>query len=97
MKVLAASGRLYRVLLPNGASGYVSANSVTSAEQTLQHQTAFDIQTIKDTPTEDAPTMEWINPGEEFFILAKYEEYWLVRTQQDRTGWLQIPHVQPSE
>lgn len=97
MKVLAAAGNRYRIQLPDGVSGCVPAGSVTPAEKTLHRQAAFIRQTVKETPAQDATTMEWVRPGEEFFILGRYEEYWLVRTQQGSTGWMQITQTSSSD
>jgi hypothetical protein len=91
MKVLAAAGSMYRVLLPDGVSGYVPARSVEPLERALQEQTAFGTLAIMEIPEGNAATIEWVATGEEFAILGHYAEYWLVRTQNGSTGWLPIP------
>jgi len=91
MKVLAATGNRYRVLLPDNRTGYVFADSVESSSETLEHQTTSFSQNIIEAPRADAATIESIDAGEKFSVLAKFEEFWFVKTQQGSRGWLQIP------
>ena len=46
---------------------------------------------VKDSPNKDAATVESINGGAEFWVLAEFEKFWLVKTQQGNLGWLQMP------
>ncbi|MCK4932293.1 MAG: M23 family metallopeptidase [Candidatus Aminicenantes bacterium] len=96
MMVLAAAGKKYRVRLPNGKSGYIPASSVESIEQTLEHQAVSFSQPIKESPREDAAAIELVRAGERFSVLAKYREYWLVKTRQGNIGWLQVHEAAPS-
>ena len=91
MKVLAASGNMYRILLPDGLSGYVPIHSIESVEETLEIQQADTIQEVKAAPMEQAIIVEEINGGEEFSILGQFDGYWLVRTHKENVGWLMIP------
>lgn len=91
VKVLAASGDRYRVLLPEGRSGYVRADSMEPLTETLDLQTASLSQKIREAPRADAVVIESIGTGEEFSVLAKFEEFWLVKTPQGHRGWLEIP------
>ena len=90
MKILAAAGRMYRVLLPDGITGYILARNVESIDETLELQEAHNHQAVKASPVEEAAAIELIDVGDEFSILAEFEGYWLVRTQHGSTGWLQI-------
>jgi len=93
MKVQAASGNTYRVLLPDGLSGYVSSRHIELAAETLEIQQADAGQEIKAAPMENAVIVEEINGGEEFSILAQFAGFWLVRTHKEKVGWLMIPAV----
>jgi hypothetical protein len=90
MKVQAASGNMYRILLPDGLSGYVPFHSIESAEEILEIQQAEIEQKVKAAPMEQAVIVEEINGGEEFSILGQFDGYWLVRTIQERLGWVMI-------
>lgn len=91
VKVLAASGSRYRVLLPDTRSGYVNAEDVESLNETLGHHSTSSYHAIKEAPREDAATIESVGAGKEFAVLAKLEEFWLIKTQQGSVGWVQIP------
>jgi len=97
IKVLAAAGNRYRVLLPDNRSGYIFTDSVESLNETLEHQVISFSHAIKEAPREDAATVESIGTGEEFSVLAKFEEFWFVKTQQGNRGWLQIPTALSTE
>lgn len=91
MKVQAATGNMYRILLPDGLSGYVPSQSIESVEDILDIQRAEDVQEIKAAPMAQAAIVEKINGGEEFAVLGQFDGYWLVRTQKEKLGWLMIP------
>ncbi|MGD8539204.1 MAG: M23 family metallopeptidase [Candidatus Aminicenantes bacterium] len=97
IKVLAAAGDRFRVELPDNRSGYVSAKSVEYLDETLERQSTSCAWVIKDSPKEDAAAVESIDAGEEFAVLAKFEEYWLVKTHKGSTGWVQIPAAGSTE
>jgi murein DD-endopeptidase MepM/ murein hydrolase activator NlpD len=96
MKVLAATAEKYRVLMPDGKSGYIPADHVESLDDIIEYQSASINHNVQDAPRDHAATIELINEGEEFSVLAKYEEYWFVKTQQGNTGWLQTPSMASS-
>ena len=93
MQILAASGGMYRVLLPDGLSGYVPADSVEPAERALENPEAADSLTVKEVPVNGALAKESVGRGEAFSVLGQYKGFWLVRTNQGHTGWIQIPVV----
>jgi hypothetical protein len=91
MKVQAAAGDTYRVLLPDGLTGYVPSRhieSITRSLETLQADLPYEVRAA---PMERAAVVEKINGGEEFAILGHYDGYTLVRTPKKRVGWLMIP------
>jgi len=90
MKVQAAAGNAYRVILPDGLSGYVPARNIESIAQSLETQRADLIQEVRAAPRQQAAVVEKINGGEEFAVLGHYDGYMLVRTHKDKVGWLMI-------
>jgi murein DD-endopeptidase MepM/ murein hydrolase activator NlpD len=97
VKVLAASGDRYRVALPDRKSGYILADRLETLNETLERHSTSMSHAVKEAPSEEAATIKSIGAGEEYSVLAKYEEYWLVKTQKGRTGWLQIPTALSTE
>jgi murein DD-endopeptidase MepM/ murein hydrolase activator NlpD len=97
IKILAAAGDTYRVLLPDGLSGYIPSRNIESIDESLEVQQAELVHEVKAIPMEQAPVVEKINGGEEFAVLGHYEGYWLVRTQKEKVGWLMIPAESTSD
>lgn len=93
IKVLAAAGKMYRVITPDGVSGYLPSGSVESIDEAIHQQTAIRKRAIKEIPVRDSATMEMVDKGEEFSVLGKFKEYWLVETHNGNTGWMRIPKV----
>jgi hypothetical protein len=91
MKVQAAVGSAYRVLLPDGLTGYVPSRNIESIAQSLETRQADLSHEIVAAPTALSEVVEKINGGEEFAILGHYDGYTLVKTQKERMGWMMIP------
>ncbi len=91
MKVQAAAGDTYRVLLPNGLSGYVPSRNIESITQSLETLQADLPHEVMAAPIERAAVVEKINGGDEFAVLGHYDGYLLVRTRMENVGWLMIP------
>jgi len=90
MKVLAATNNLYRIALPDGDFGYLRSNQIEPIDKSIQQRTASVTQTIVDKPNRNAIPKSTIKIGDEFSILGKYEDYWLVKKQQGELGWIEI-------
>jgi len=93
--VAAASQDRYRVVLPNGATGYVDGGRVESALPGFQQVIAEQSSPIKEAPSLDSLAKDWLEPGGEADILGMFQDYWLVRTEKGLTGWMPIP--QPAD
>jgi hypothetical protein len=91
MKIQAAAGDGYRILMPDGLSGYVPARHIELASDSLEIQQAHAVQEVKVAPNEYAAVVEKINGGEEFAVLGHYDGYMLVKTHKEKVGWLMIP------
>ena len=91
MKIQAADYRWYRVLLPDGTSGYVYEDSIEPIDESLENLRAVTNQEFRETPFYNAPAKGILETGDMFAVLGSYEGYWLVRTYQGNTGWMSIP------
>ena len=91
LKIQAAAGNTYRVLLPDGLSGYVLSRNIESITQSLETQQADLSHEVREAPMANAVVVEKINGGEEFVVLGHYDGYMLVRTHKENMGWLMIP------
>ncbi|MFH1572620.1 MAG: M23 family metallopeptidase [Acidobacteriota bacterium] len=88
LMVLAATRNLYRVRLPDGASGYVPARSLEMTDGVLRQERASAVATVKDAPARDAAAMQLLGVGEEYSVIGRFGEHWFVRTSRGSTGWL---------
>jgi hypothetical protein len=95
MKVLAAAADRYRVLLPDGQTGYVAPDRIEPLGESLQTQAAARTLSITESPKMGSVEMERILPGKMIDILAYFQDYWLVRTNEGLTGWAAAPPPPP--
>jgi murein DD-endopeptidase MepM/ murein hydrolase activator NlpD len=86
--VQAGTGAMYRVTLPDGTSGYVTARGVEPVNGPLKREPVSAEQPVFDQPSVRASVMERIEPGEEVLVLGRYGDYLYVETPKGRTGWL---------
>ena len=95
MLVLAAAADRYRVLLPDGQTGYVEPDRIESLGESLHTQAAEQTLSITESPSLDSVEMERILPGKTIDILALFQDYWLIRTENGLTGWTAAPSPGP--
>ncbi len=91
MQVLAAASERYRVLLPDGTSGYVPAGSLESVHPGLQSLGAGDSLTVRDSPHSDGIVKSHIESGNGIEIWGRFSGYWLLGTEDGLIGWVPIP------
>ncbi len=91
MKVLAASGSKYRVLLPDGLAGYLPAGGVEAVAVSLENHRSQWAQEVKEAPRGEAATKEVLQAGDEFRVLGRYAESWFIQTKSGRRGWIPTP------
>ncbi len=90
MKVQAAVYRWYRVLLPDGTSGFVYEDSLEPIDASIENLQAQTNQEMRETPFPYAPAKDVLSTGNIFSVLGSYEGYWFVKTHQGNTGWISI-------
>ncbi|MGD2294717.1 MAG: peptidoglycan DD-metalloendopeptidase family protein [Candidatus Aminicenantes bacterium] len=91
MRIVAAASVWYRVLLPDGTSGYIYEQNVEAADDYLERHEVFLAQAVSEAPFFNAAIKERLEAGDIYFVLGLYKGYWLIRTQQGQTGWTPIP------
>ena len=89
MRVLSAAGDFYRVRLPDGRTGFVSAKLTERAVGIIA--TVSSSGTILSRPrlshnTEDILAI--VDDGEPMGVLARFREFVLVRSAGGITGWM---------
>ncbi len=91
MQVLAAAADRYRVMLPDGTSGYVPVRSLESIRPGLQSISTNDAITVQDSPRLEGIVKSHIESGSGIEILGRYSGYWLLETESGLIGWATIP------
>lgn len=90
MQIVAAANNHYRVGLPDGTSGYVSATGIESTESNIQSFLAEQSMALQDSPTADGIQKSLIHTGEVIDILAEFQNHWLIRVKGHGIGWLSV-------
>lgn len=90
MRVVAASGNRYRVRLPGGEIGTISASHLQLAENPIAQREAEIESIIVDSPSSDGIMMASLNGGSSFSVMGQYNGHWLVQFSESRHGWMKI-------
>ena len=87
LRVVGAAAGAYRVLLPDGSGGWVSARAVESLDAPLRSTRLAAAAPLRDRPAPDAATIATLAPGRTLPVLGRFGEYALVR-DGERVGWV---------
>ena len=86
--VEAATSKWYKVSLPNGQPGFIRHTQLSETEKRLR---IFSLKTtvpLLEKPDSTAPKKTSIPTGETVDILGNFGDYYLVKTQENVTGWI---------
>lgn len=87
LRVEAATSRWYKVTLPNGTNGFISAASVASVETPVAKSKLKTPYPLLDSPVAVAASKKMLQPGDMVSVLATYENYYYVSTSNN-DGWV---------
>jgi murein DD-endopeptidase MepM/ murein hydrolase activator NlpD/SH3-like domain-containing protein len=87
LRIDAAAGNWFRVRLPDGATGYVAARLVESAERPVRRADVASGTPLRDRPAADAAVITRASGGA-LPVLAEFREYALVEIPEGPTGWV---------
>ncbi|MBO3697372.1 M23 family metallopeptidase [Roseivirga sp. E12] len=77
----------YRIELPDGRSGYVSKNALTSLEMPLERLYTHTEGILLKKPDRRAFYAQ-VSSDEELSVLGKNRDFWLVSNSAGETGWI---------
>lgn len=80
----------YRVLLPTGQTGYITAGNVESVQKPLKSLTVATATEVLEEPLPDGTPINLVKASTAVQVLANYNNYVLVKTQDGTLGWLLI-------
>ena len=84
----AASGNLYRVVLPDGKKGFVTAISITSALKPLKRFTIKKSLSLLSNPDASGTQKKWLAQGEKINLLASFNDYYFISDKENTEGWV---------
>jgi murein DD-endopeptidase MepM/ murein hydrolase activator NlpD len=84
----AATADWYKVELPDGQKGFISANAITSIKEPIKKYTVPKSMTLTDAPNVDAPAIATLTAGEALNIVGNYGDYFYVRKGEKVEGWI---------
>lgn len=91
MKVKGLAGSFYRVVLPDGTSGYIRRNQVELLGNSLVEEIIPKALELLNTPNDKAIYIAEIKSGDAFKVLGKYKDYSYGSTVEGRIGWILNP------
>ncbi|HEX9564385.1 MAG TPA: M23 family metallopeptidase [Gemmatimonadaceae bacterium] len=91
MRVLSATGGWYRVRLPDGATGFVSARLTESADRALRVATVDNASPMLARPTTvrgGLNVVALVTPADSLDVLGRFGDFILVRSARGMAGWV---------
>lgn len=88
MRVLSASGEYYRVRMPDGVTGFVSARLTESTERAIAALPAGVTIFARPTATRRSSDVVAVIASDSVGILARFGEFLLVRSPDGIAGWV---------
>jgi hypothetical protein len=89
VRVVGASGRWFRVDLPDGAEGYVLAAATEPAAPAGASRPRRPTALL-DAPTPAAAVMDSVSAGTTLRVLGRFAEFLYVRAPSGRAGWVMV-------
>lgn len=87
-EVVGATGRAYRVRLPDGTIGYADAVSMSAAEAAMSRRRLRPGDVLRELPHASAPAVTTLTAEAEVAVLGEFERYTFVRMADGLSGWL---------
>ncbi|WP_241739050.1 M23 family metallopeptidase [Pontibacter beigongshangensis] len=91
LQVTGGSGTWYRILLPNGAQGYIAASLVEATSKPVRHKELAAASALLDEAHPQAAPKDSMTAGSPIAVLGIYEGFELVQTEGGEIGWLYTP------
>lgn len=89
IKVVGRTASYYRVSLPDGTSGFVTARDVESASQPIGSKKLATDQALLSHPAASASSKGKLAPGLELQVLGSFHSYQWVLAPDGGTGWVE--------
>ncbi len=84
----AATGNLYRVILPDGKKGFIAGSSITPAIKPLKKLTIRTSQPLFSSPDSAALQKRQLAAGEKINVLAAFNDFYFITEKNNEKGWI---------
>lgn len=88
LTVEAASANKYKVLLPDGSTGFINSGLVGEIAKPIRKNKVSSALAMLDAPQSNAPKKSILSAGDEVTVLAAFGEFLYVQNKQNEQGWL---------
>jgi murein DD-endopeptidase MepM/ murein hydrolase activator NlpD len=88
VRLVGASAGFYRVVLPDGTGGYVSARLTESVEAPVTATVAAVDTEARARPADEAPIVQVVPAGQELPVIGRFEEFLMVREPSGHHAWV---------
>lgn len=88
MQVSAASSNAYRVVLPDGTTGFIASKAISPTTTALSRYQVKAAQEILDRPSDSAAVKSTLRSGQKVEVLGSFDHYQLVLTDGNEVGWV---------
>jgi murein DD-endopeptidase MepM/ murein hydrolase activator NlpD len=89
LRVEAATGSWYKVMLPDGREGFITSSKITPLDSPLRASKLNASAALTDQPIASAPRILQLNKGDAVNILAGFNDYYFVSQKDELQGWVE--------
>jgi hypothetical protein len=90
VRTLGASGSWYRVRLPDGAQGYLSARTIEPADSPIRRERLVRGEVVRDRPTIRAAVMDSVHADTMVPVFGRFAGFLYVQAPSGRAGWAPV-------
>lgn len=88
VKPEAASGNLYRVVLPDGKKGFIAGASLVPVKLPLKKLTIRKAQAVFSSPDSLALQKKQLTAGDKVNVLASFKDFYFISRGNNEEGWI---------
>ena len=88
VRLVAAAADFYRVSLPDGSEGYLSARLTEAVDAPVAETVLRAEIPARSRPAEAAPVVQVVAAGEALPVLGRFQDFLMVREPSGRTAWV---------
>lgn len=87
-RIVGAAGDWYRVALPDGTAGYLSARLAEDVDAALSETVAATDLQARSRPADGAPLVRVVAAGSSLDVLGRFDDFLFVREPSGGTAWV---------